>query len=65
MSQYPATDHSTFFSEGSRSENLPNRTWKGEHAKSPFSCSTTITSIAPDNVACISPSAWILGIILD
>ena len=25
----------TFFSEGLSNENLPNRTWKGEHASEP------------------------------
>ena len=51
----------TFFSDGTRRENFPNRTWKGEHAKSPFSCSTTITSIAPDKVACKSVWSGPLG----
>ncbi|KAH3660521.1 hypothetical protein OGAPHI_007107 [Ogataea philodendri] len=47
----PLTIKSTFFCEGLNSWNLPNRTWKGEHASSPSGCSTTITSMAPDNVA--------------
>lgn len=47
----PLTLNSTFFSYGRRSENLPNRTWKGEHARVPSSCSTTITSMAPLRVA--------------
>lgn len=45
------TLNSTFFSYGRRSENLPKRTWKGEQASEPSSCSTTITSIAPERVA--------------
>jgi hypothetical protein len=45
------TENSTFFSYGRSRENFPNRTWKGEHAKDPSSCSTTITSMAPLRVA--------------
>jgi hypothetical protein len=45
------TVNSTFFSEGLRRENLPKRTWKGEQASEPSSCSTTMTSIAPLRVA--------------
>ena len=46
----PLTLNSTFFSCGRRRENLPNRTWNGEHARVPSSCSTTITSMAPLSV---------------
>ena len=45
------TLNSTFFSEGRSSENFPKRTWKGEQAREPSSCSTTMTSIAPLRVA--------------
>jgi len=36
---------------GRSNENFPKRTWKGEHANVPSSCSTTITSMAPLRVA--------------
>lgn len=36
---------------GRSNENFPKRTWNGEHAKVPSSCSTTITSMAPLRVA--------------
>lgn len=47
----PLTVNSTRFSEGRSNENLPKRTWKGEQAREPSSCSTTMTSIAPLRVA--------------
>lgn len=41
----------TIFSRLRNTPNLPNRTWNGEHTKLPSASSTTITSIAPVNVA--------------
>ena len=41
----------TIFSLALRTPNLPKRTWNGDETKVPSACSTTMTSMAPVNVA--------------